>query len=205
MEVSGMLRDTIINIVRNVWPMMLIFITIIASIRVTYILTKKEKFVFYQDILALGFIIYILCLFYVVTFQDVNWSSSNFVPFREMFRYPIGSVMFIRNALGNILIFMPYGFFVSYFLKLSKVQIAFILTMIASVTIEVTQLMIGRVFDIDDILLNLLGGVIGYFLFHLLSRIEKHLPKTLKKELFYNIIMVIFIMLIAILFVNWRG
>ena len=200
-----MLRETIINIIANVWPMLLIFITIIASIRIAYILTRHEKFVLYQDVLALGFIVYILCLFYVVTFQDVSWSSSNFVPFAEMFRYEIGSTMFIRNALGNILIFMPYGFFVSYFLKLERARTAFVLTMIASITIEVTQLMIGRVFDIDDILLNLLGGLVGYYLYHILNRIEKHLPKILKKELFYNIIMVLFIALITILFMNWRG
>ncbi len=199
-----MLRETILNIIANVWPMLLIFITIIVSIRITSILTKKEKFVFYQDVIVLGFIIYILCLFYVVTFQDVSWSSSNFTPFAEMFRFKIGSPMFLRNFFGNMLLFMPYGFFVSYFLDLKKSYIAFILITIASITIECTQLVIGRVFDIDDIILNVIGGLIGYFLYHLLKRIAKHLPNVLKNPIFYNILMVVFLAAMAFILLVWR-
>lgn len=199
-----MLKETIIDIMINVWPMLLIFVVIISSIRITYVITKKAPFVLYQELVALGFIIYILCLFYVVTFQDVTWSSSNFIPFREIFRYEIGSDMFIKNALGNILIFLPYGFFVSYFLKTNKVRNIFFLTVITSLTIEITQMMIGRVFDVDDILLNILGGLLGFYIYNVIHVIEKYLPKVLKKELFYNIIILLLLSLTAIAFFSWR-
>lgn len=196
-----MLKDTIINIISNIWPMLLIFLTIIISMRVTYVINKKGEFVFYKDLFALAFIVYILCLFYIVTFQDVSWSTSNFVPFTEMFRYELWSPMFFRNFLGNVILFTPYGFFISYFLELKKLSVSFILISITSVTIEVTQLMIGRVFDIDDIILNILGGLVGFILYRLLKRVGEHLPEVLKNNLFYNIIMVLFLLLLTIVIV----
>jgi glycopeptide antibiotics resistance protein len=72
------------------------------------------------------------------------------IPFKEMFRYRIGSNLFFRNVVGNMIIFMPFGYFVSHFLTLKKSRSCILLTVIASATIENTQLAIGRVFDIDD-------------------------------------------------------
>ena len=188
-----MLKETMIDIFSNNWPMILIFTTIIVSIRITQLIYKREEFHFYKEILMLGFVIYILCLFYVVTFLDVSWSSSNFVPFHEMLRYQLGSNLFYRNVVGNMIMFMPYGFFISYLLKLDKGYAIFILTLIASTTIEVTQLKIGRVFDIDDIFLNLCGGMLGFFMYRFLIKVRDYLPPILKKEAFYNIMITIMV------------
>ena len=133
--------------------------------------------------------IYILCLFQVVTFQDnVSWSTNNFIPFREMFRYNIGSRLFVKNVLGNALMFLPYGFFISYYLRNKKPWLTLILTVIASFSIELVQMVIGRVFDIDDILLNLLGGYLGYLGYYWLGKFYEKLPSVLKSELVLNII-----------------
>ena len=195
-----MVRDYILNIMENVWPMVLIFITILSSIRIAYLYTTKTKFVLYKEILSLIFVVYILCLFYVVTFQDVDWSGSNFIPFKEIFRYEVGSRLFIKNALGNILIFMPYGFFISYFLKTKKGHVIIILTIIASLTIEYTQLLIGRVFDIDDILLNMIGSYVGFLMFVLLDYMQDHIPSVLKKPIVYNIIVLLLLIAIGVYF-----
>lgn len=195
-----MLTEIMINIFANSWPMILIFTTILSTIRITYLIRNKRPFVFYKEILGLCFVIYILCLFYVVTFQDVSWSSSNFIPFREMFRYRVGSILFFRNVVGNMIMFMPYGLFISYFLKLEKPAIPFILTVIASTTIEFTQLAIGRVFDVDDILLNIIGGLCGFGFYKMIYTMQKHLPTVLKKPLFYNIIIAIILITTLIYF-----
>lgn len=191
-----MIGTTIINIFQNVWPMVLIFTTILISMRVVYIIKNKEPFYLYKDLMVLGFIIYILCLFHVVTFQDVSWSTSNFIPFKEMFRYEIGSSLFFKNVLGNMIMFLPFGFFVSYLLTLEKPSTIFLLSMITSVCIETTQLTIGRVFDIDDIMLNIIGGIGGFYIYRLIHKIKEHLPRVLKKTIFYNIIMVIVLIFI---------
>jgi len=145
------------------------------------------------------FIIYVMSLFYVVTFQDVGWSSSNFIPFKEMFRYEIGSFMFYKNIVGNTLMFIPYGFFVSWILKNKKLSISFILSFITSLTIEFTQLLIGRVFDVDDIMLNILGGMIGFGIYYFLDKMRDYLPEILKKTFIYNII-VVSVMIILLMY-----
>ena len=104
---------TIKNILANIWPMILIITVILSSLRIAYLFKNKEKFVLYQEILKLGFVIYVISLFYVVTFQDVSWSTSNFVPFKEMFRYKLFSNMFFKNVVGNLIMFMPFGYFTS--------------------------------------------------------------------------------------------
>lgn len=183
-----MFDRTIVDILSNIWPMVMIVVTIVASIRIAYIALNKVEFVLYKDLLSLMFMIYIMSLFYVVTFQDVGWSTSNFVPFKEMFRYEIGSFMFYKNIVGNTLMFIPYGFFVSWLLKNKRISIACLLSFVASLAIEFTQLLIGRVFDVDDIILNVLGGIIGFGLYFLLDYIRDYLPPILKKTYIYNII-----------------
>lgn len=182
---------TIINILENIWPMALIFTIILSTLRICYLKENNQKFILYKEVLTLGFIIYVMSLFHVVTFQDVSWSTSNFIPFKEMFRYELFSNLFFRNVIGNMLMFMPYGFFISYFLKLDKKKIILLLSLIVSCTIEITQLIIGRVFDIDDIMLNILGGLAGYYLYRLVIIIKEHLPSFLKNQVFYNMVVLI--------------
>ena len=183
------ITSTIQGVVDFAWPMVLISVVIIVSLRITYLLKNHENIVLYKELLALSFIIYILCLFQVVTFQDnVSWSTNNFIPFKEMFRYNIGSRLFVKNVLGNMLMFLPYGFFVSYYLKNKKIGLTLVLTAIASFSIELVQMMIGRVFDIDDILLNLLGGSVGFYLYYCLGLVGEKIPKVFKTETFLNIV-----------------
>jgi len=197
-----MFRETLLDIFNSVWPMMLICSVIIISMRLTYIFKNKITVVLYRELLYLLFIIYVMCLFYVVSFQDVSWSSSNFTPFSEMFRYEFGTNLFFKNVIGNMLMFVPYGFFVSYILKLKSPISMFILSFLASITIEVTQLLIGRVFDVDDILLNIIGGIFGFYIYIALESIKRHLPKFLKKDYIYIILIIVAITLIIMYLFN---
>lgn len=184
-------QDNIRAILLEMWPTILLISVILISMRVFYIIKNKEQVTFYKELMIYLFIIYILCLFYVVTFHDVSWSESNFTLFKEILRYSIGSKLFFKNVIGNMVLFVPFGFFVSYFLKLEKIYSITFFTVITSVTIEVTQLLIGRVFDIDDLLLNLIGGIIGFGIYRLIHNIKDSLPSFLKKDYIYNIIMML--------------
>ncbi|CCY27512.1 MAG: VanZ family protein [Candidatus Faecisoma sp.] len=197
-----MFKNSIVSIFEEVWPMLLICSIIAVQLRAVYLYKNKKPLILYKELLYLISIIYIMCLFYVVTFQDVSWSTSNFTLFKEMFRYEFGTKLFFHNVIGNMLMFIPFGFLISYFLKLEKPYSIIILSFITSVTIEVTQLLIGRVFDIDDIILNVIGGLIGFLLFYILGKIEKHLPNWLKKGWIYSIIMVILIVMAIIYLVG---
>lgn len=196
------LSRTIQDVLNFTWPMIIISGIIFVSIRVTYIIKyrREEKFSIYKELLMLSFLIYIMCLFQVVTFQDTNsWSSNNFIPFREILRYNIGSRLFFKNVVGNMLMFLPYGFFTNYLIKNKKLSISFMLTMIASCSIEFVQLMIGRVFDVDDIMLNICGGTLGFLIYYGLDSLWDKIPKILKKDWVLNIISII--VLIMIIFI----
>ena len=194
------LSNTIQGVISYTWPMILISVVIIVSLRIAYLIKMKEKFVIYKELIGLSFVIYILCLFQVVTFQDgVVWSTNNFIPFREILRYNMGSRLFFKNVIGNMLMFMPYGLFVSFYLKNKKPDLTLILTLVASFSIEVVQMVIGRVFDIDDIILNLLGGYFGYLIYYLFYKVWEQIPSVFKNELFLNIVSIFLLMGIIIL------
>ena len=181
--------NTAIGAINAIWPMLVIFVIIISTIRITYLTIHKEKFVFYKEFLNLVFIIYVLLLYQLLTNVETNTNSGyNLVPFTEISRYKFGSEMFFYNVFGNIILFIPFGYFVSGYIKASKVSHILAVSVISSLTVEVVQLQIGRSFDIDDILLNVTGALAGFLLYIALCAIKKHLPKFLQRDLVYNII-----------------
>lgn len=195
------LDNTIRGVMEFTWPMIVICILTLSSIRITDIIKNKKEFVLYKEIFTLLFLIYIMCLFQIVTFEDQTLyiTGNNLVPFKEIMRYQIGSRLFIKNVIGNIVLFIPYGIFVSLYAKLDKLFHSLGLVMFASVIVETTQLMIGRVFDIDDIILNIIGGLIGYGIYRIMDRIGDSLPKVFKRTWFLNIITI----LLVIVFVGY--
>lgn len=171
------LANDLVLLMENTWPIVSTTIIAIISLRITYVIKNKSRFILHEELLTLLFVIYILMFFQVVTYQDVISYGNNFIPFRELTRYTLWSRLFYKNIIGNILLFMPYGFFSSYYLKLDKKRLAFILILVLSLTIECVQLVIGRCFDVDDILLNLVGGMIGYFIYRFLDRITDKMSR----------------------------
>lgn len=202
-----MLKAQLIEILEKAWPMLLLFTVVISSIRIAYLIVNREKFVFYKEFFALMFMLYILVLFYIVTYQDPisnSISSYNLIPFKEMLRYDFGSTLFYRNIVGNLLIFIPFGIFVTYYLKTHRASLIIFLSLISSLTIEFAQrLIIGRVFDVDDIILNVAGGLVGYFVYVFIESIGNHLPRILRKDWFINLLIIAVIVLICLYIYNF--
>lgn len=111
----------------------------------------------------------------------------------------MGSRLFIKNVIGNMFLFLPYGLFTSLYLKNEKPYLTLFLTLLTSCAIETVQLVIGRVFDIDDIILNVLGGFLGYLIYYVIKRIWNKLPEAFKSELFLNVFAVIVLIFIITL------
>lgn len=192
------IKELIMDYFNSLWPVIIIITVIYASLRSAYLIKTKEKICFYKELFMLIFIIYVMCLFEVVTISDNNYGLSNFIPFKEIFRYEIGSRLFIKNIIGNILLFVPYGYFVSDHLRAKNFFTVAFLTLIVSITIEVVQLNIGRTFDIDDCILNTCGGILGYFIYDILNKIKNKLPKVFKSEGFINLFVILAIILIIV-------
>ena len=96
--------DTIKTFMTLTWPMVVICVMTLASIRITYLIKNKQEFIFYKEIFYLFFLMYILCLFQIVTFEYTSTlvSGNNFEPFKEILRYQLGSRLFFKNVIGNV-------------------------------------------------------------------------------------------------------
>lgn len=199
------IKDIVKEMINTTWPMVVISVIVIISFRVTQIIINKEKVELHKELLKLFFVIYILCLFQVVSQKDVSYGGINYIPFREMFRYMPGTYLFYKNILGNMLLFLPFGFFVSYFLNVKKAMIVVILSIIASSSIEITQLYIGRVFDVDDILLNISGALIGYFIYRIMFKFSLKIPEKLKQEWILVVAIIILVLLLVRFVVVWKN
>ena len=188
----------------NMWPMLTIFLVVIAVVRIAAIKNHNEKLVFYKEFTNLLFIIYILLLYELLTRAELNTVRGyNLVPFSEMFRYEIGSTSFYLNVVGNIVIFIPFGYLISTYIKPKRILSILIVSVISSATVEFVQLCIGRSFDVDDIILNSLGAIIGFLIYIGLGAIKKHLPGIFKKDIIYNILcFIILIIMVLYLFIR---
>lgn len=90
-----------------------------------------------------------------------------------------GFKMMMLNVWGNIACFIPFGFFIPIiFKKVKNGIVVTILTFAFSLMVEVTQLIfkIGS-FDVDDLLLNTIGGLIGFCVYWIIKKIIKRRGK----------------------------
>lgn len=201
------MSNMFLKIIHNLWPMLFIFTIIIISIRITYLICNKQKFVLHKEIKMLFFLFYILLLYYVVTFQDNNYGTNNFILFKEIFRYNITSKLFLRNVLGNIILFIPLGIFSTDIIKNKTFIPIFFISLVVSCSIEFAQSMIDRTADIDDVILNVLGGIIGYVLYKYANKIFHKFPKIIKNKLFLDVLslfLIFIIIYLAFKFNFWR-
>ena len=187
-------------------PVLILFLEIVVYLRFFNLKNHREKSGLYKEFFNIIAIIYIFLLFQLLTNVELNRGSGyNIVPFTEILRYEIGSKLFYYNVIGNIVVFMPFGYIVASYVKSKNIWPSMIISLIVSTTVEFVQLNIGRSFDIDDIILNVLGGIFGYLLYVGLSAIKKHLPKVFQGEAIYNIICLIIIGLIVIYLLRVMG
>lgn len=112
----------------------------------------------------------------ISSFEEyINWLKIkiNFIPFINLYAYitapyiSLGyTVDFLKNLIGNIIIFIPMGYILPHYSIKLKLFGRFVLTVfLITLSIEIIQLftLLGM-FDINDIILNLIGAVIGFFL-----------------------------------------
>ena len=147
------------------------------------------------------FIIYLLVLMKIVLFKysdlvDVvkGIATGNLNGFRSINLIPLTSIIEFakiilegnfakgfNNIIGNIFIFAPLGYFLPLlFIKCKKINTVILVGFIISFLFETCQylLYLGSA-DIDDIILNLIGTVIGFALYHFIIRLVKE-KETIK-------------------------
>lgn len=133
------------------------------------------------------FLLYLAGLCYFLFFAE-NYGRSpgqmdyryNLVPFREISRFwkhrsALGIHSFY-NLAGNVLGFMPAGFFIPILWEKRRgFFFTVFLTFEMSLIVESLQLLF-RVgcFDVDDLILNTLGGILGYLFLKIAKKRRTH-------------------------------
>ena len=107
------------------------------------------------------------------------FESVNLIPFSSIGGYIFGDAEGVGrfafgNIIGNIVIFVPLGAFLPLFKKDKRVLVNFLIISGTSLLVELIQglLAIGT-FDIDDLILNSLGGLVGILAYKGLATIFK--------------------------------
>lgn len=109
----------------------------------------------------------------------------NFVP--SIFRYITGELTggawVIFMFLGNVLLFLPFGFLLPMAWK-KKTFVKYICVGIITIAVlELIQPIMGRSFDVDDLITNTIGFLMGYFLYIICNFIyEKIYCRRLSKQ-----------------------
>lgn len=103
--------------------------------------------------------------------------SANFELFKtiKMYIHYYARLNSFENLFGNILIFVPFGFLIPHAMEKMKYFLwIFLFSFCFIVDIELFQLVtrFGE-FDVDDILLNMTGVIVGWGIFHLIAYLKK--------------------------------
>ena len=103
-------------------------------------------------------------------------NRSNLIPFRTISNYiraiknnTINYYIPIKNIVGNLLLFLPMSVFLACMIKKCRsLPINLLVIFTVLITVEALQIVtrLGS-FDIDDLILNMLGALIGFALWKL--------------------------------------
>lgn len=173
--------DLIFNAISLALPF---YISALPIIFIHILLTSEKRsllnigFNVKEKIFTLGLILSILFVLGItignnspINLENLTSSSLNIIPFKGLhFQYIFaltGDIHSIINLFGNILVFIPLGFFLSvYYKDDSKANFkVIIIAIILTFSIEYLQLFMGRASDITDIILNTSGVYLGRLLF----------------------------------------
>jgi len=103
--------------------------------------------------------------------------SYNLIPFRTTMEYASPGVSrsaVVINLLGNIAVFIPYGLYLQTLRKTKRVGTGLLIVLGTSVLIELIQFALGvGVCDIDDVILNGVGGLLGILLYQILLKFTR--------------------------------
>lgn len=120
--------------------------------------------------------------------QPYFWRSNNFVPFKTinfyLFLADINFDIRVKNLAGNVIGFIPFGFILPMLAKrFQKLGIVVLATFCLSLTYEILQLVFEfGSFDVDDLILNTVGGFLGYIPFKILQLMTGPQKKPRRKR-----------------------
>ena len=154
-----------------------ILIVIWTIYRIIVLIKSKEKNILREVMINIFFIYFLILIYRTICKMGILQISFqhrfyiNYIPFVETINMFKDNFMGIGNAIynvvGNVLLFVPLGFLIPLlFKKKNKIFNIALYGFYASLAIEFIQLFTPiNLTDIDDIIFNTLGAVLGFFIF----------------------------------------
>lgn len=157
-------------------------------------MTKKENL--QKSILYIVFIFYILLLIKLLFLSRVSFvelfrgersieKSFNIIPFNSIKEYIFSNSENVKrfafsNVVGNIFIFIPLGTYLLLLKKNKRIQSNLVFLFYTSLLVETIQGILGiGATDVDDLILNCFGGLVGILLYKFLLTLLKSEKKVL--------------------------
>lgn len=145
--------------------------------------------------LWLGFMLYFAFLVKVILIKHLplsfivqnlelglNYFQINLIPFATINAYfAYGNIVnSVINVLGNVIIFIPLGFLLPILMdRVRKLSVLLLVSFGVTLSFETIQLLYPLLgsFDVDDLILNTFGALLGFLGFLLLRKVilnKKH-------------------------------
>lgn len=122
------------------------------------------------------FAFYLVILFGLLFMKAHSFSSINIVPFHSIGNYLFSDNEILRafafsNVVGNIVLFVPLGVYLPLFIREKSILKNVLWIILISALVEILQFVfrVGAS-DIDDVILNGLGGFIGIIAYRILLK-----------------------------------
>ena len=127
-------------------------------------------------ILRGAFLLYLFCLMYLMFLSERYGRAGGLGMYRDRLSFET----FFINIYGNVLAFMPFGFLLPVISRKDRrFWSIFLLSVALTLTLETTQLILQvGCFDVDDMILNTAGGVLGYWIYKLSHKLFQKIEKS---------------------------
>ena len=146
-------------------PLVTLIFALLLSINAIAKRYGKADKIYTKKILILSVFAAYLCIVIYLTLIDRfimhnGNGETNLIPFiglAESFTSTYG----LYGIISNVVLFIPLGFFLPIILPNNKKYIFLIIPVLLSMAIEITQIHLGRTFDINELIMNYIGSLIG--------------------------------------------
>ena len=180
-----MMSGSILGLFLQVVPITCLVGGIYAAIRYAVIKKQSRTVIWSSEIMRLLLVCYLTGLINLILVPNNLWTyiwfylrngysgcefaplfsgSFNFVPtFLKVHTGEFTIGRWVRTMLeGNLVMFVPMGFFLPLVSKKIKARNIWWLAILIPFFVEILQPVIGRSFDVDDVLMNFAGIIVGY-------------------------------------------
>ena len=188
---SVMNSGSVLGYFFQVIPITILVGIIYVVIRITEIKKNKQRIKWSNEIIKLLFSCYLTGLVSLIILPANFWLNlfdgiflgwwDEMIPFFSFggfnffpsFIKALSGELVIGNwiktmLIGNIAMYLPLGFFLPFVTEKVDRKNIFAVSAVIPLIIELLQMILGRCFDVDDLICNFIGIVLGFFIAYII-------------------------------------